>query len=268
MLDAHIRRIEKPRPPDGLWHPSSLFGCARQAVYEIRGVPQSDQRDGRSRRILRLGTTVHEIVQEAFIHESGAKAVYNEVAVDIPVLGVTGHCDTLLEYEDFSDFDDDEIAGNPIPDDDYELLEFKSIGVNGFRYLSGPKPDHESQARAYLYGLREYGGHVAGPLCFDDEGGVHDMDCVLLPPLGDKLGRGRIAYFSRDDLRIEEFVFEHDPDWDEKFLADIAHLDTFRGGNALPPRLPLEEGKRNWLCADYCLWRTRCWNQDAEGEQL
>lgn len=263
VLDAHIARTEKPRPPDGRWHPSSLFSCERQAVYEVRGTPPSDNRENKSRRILRLGTTVHEIVQRALIEDAKALAVYNEVAVDIPGLNVTGHSDTLIQHTE----------------NDWELLEFKSIGARGMQYGDLPKSEHEEQARTYAYGLRKIGGRVPGPE-------IANCDCLdypcehseltpeerpgIIPPLGDALNRIRIVYFSRDDLRVQEFVLPIDTDWEDEFEARIARLERYRkDGEALPPRLPLEKnGKKNWLCAGYCLFRTQCWEQDGEGVNL
>jgi len=248
VLDAHMLRTESVREPDGKWHPSSLFGCERQALYEVRGTPTSDARENKSRRILRLGTTVHEIVQRALIEDAHALAVYNEVAVDIPGLNVTGHSDTLIQHAA----------------DDWELLEFKSIGSRGMQYGDLPKSEHEEQARTYAYGLRRVGGVVPGPtIAFADD------EDLPIPPLGDSLNRIRIAYFSRDDLRVMEFVLPIDTDWEDEFEARIARLERYRAdGAALPPRLPLEKnGKKNWLCG-YCLYRTKCWETDGEGVRL
>lgn len=255
-LDAHIERTDVPRPPDGRWHPSAIFSCARQAVYAIRGIDESDIRDNRSRRILRQGTALHEIVQRAMTEDADARAVYNEVEVQMPELGVYGHCDTLLEYAD----------------DTYELLEFKSIGVKGMEFglRKGelPKADHEKQARTYAMGLRLVGGWADTPdqvICRDDCGVSGHIE-----PLGDRLARIRIVYFSRDDLRIEEFKLTVSEAWEQEFTGYIARLDEYvADGTALPPRLPLDaKGQKNWLCKDYCLWRTRCWDIDTEGVNL
>ena len=249
-LDQHILRTERPRPPDGLWHPSSLFSCMRQAIYEVRGVPASDPRTDKSRRILKMGSTVHEIVQEALTADSGAEAVYNEVEVNIPPLRVTGHCDTLLRHAD----------------DDYELLEFKSISPRGMQYGDLPKSEHVRQARTYVYGLRRFGGTVV--LTGEDLSPL-TANTLTIPPLGSKLREPRLAYFSRDDLRVEEFVLDPDPEWDQRFEDYIARLEKYReDGTALPLRLPLEKGRRNWLCKDYCQFRSRCWDNDPEGEVL
>lgn len=248
VLDAHILRTESVREADGKWHPSSLFSCERQALYEVRGTDPSDLRENKSRRILRLGTTVHEIVQRALIEDAHALAVYNEVSVDIPALNVTGHCDTLIQHGE----------------NDWELLEFKSIGSRGMQYGDLPKPEHEEQARTYAYGLRHVGGVVPGPMV-----AFADNEDIVIPPLGDALNRLRLVYFSRDDLRAMEYVLPVDVDWEDEFVHRMARLERFRQSpDALPPRLPLgKNGKRNWLCAGYCQFRSRCWDQDGDEVQ-
>ena len=254
-LDKHLLATEEPRPPDGYWHPSAIFSCERQAVYEKRGVPQSNERDARSRRILKLGSTLHEIVQKALADDANARAVYNEVRVEIPGLKTRGSLDSLLEFSD----------------DEYELLELKSISASGFKYGGMPKPEHVKQARTYAMALMRYGG-VAGTLDAADR----LMTFATIPPLGNKLKRVRMVYFSRDDLTMREFTqYEGQPilptqEWMDDLEGKIALLDAYmEDGTALPPRLPLDEkGKLNWLCRDYCLWRTRCFGIDPEGVEL
>lgn len=227
---------------------------------------------------------MHEIVQRAMTDDAKALAVYNEVAVDIPALGITGHCDTLLEFAPIADHDfvhmgdegpfDCDVCGDPrytIHDPEYELLEFKSISPKGMNYGDLPKKEHVSQARTYAYGLRHVGGWIEDSdevLCREDEcpdpfGGTHGGHII---PLGDKLQRIRLAYFNRDDLEIREFVLPVDEEWERGLEAKIARLSRYEDTD-LPPRLPLERGKKNWLCG-YCQFRSKCWGTDPEGVEL
>lgn len=261
-VTAYVRSLEEVREPDGRWHPSGLFTCPRSAVYEVRGTPPSDEKDDRNRAILRLGTNLHKFVQDAYTAQSGAKNVYHEVEVEMPGLGVYGHADTLLEYDDGS----------------WELCEWKSIGVFGLKAgLSKgelPKPEHRKQAQTYAAGLATYGGFVDDykdvVLCA--EGDTNDEFCGAhgghVPPLGDRLKRIRFAYFSRDDLRIEEFVEDVDPSWSLELADYIAGLDGYgrEPDGPLPPRLVTKQAD-HWLCKSYCQFRTRCWTRDGEGEQ-
>lgn len=279
-LDAYIKSIETERKADGLWHPSSLFSCERQALYELRGTEPSNPRTARSRRILRQGTNLHEMVQEAMIRESGATAVYNEVGLSYPEYGITGHSDTLLEW------DESAVENTPWADRnlEYELFEFKSIGGKSLEWALRkgelPKPEHEGQARCYAMILRRKGGMVDAPPDEDHMcpncttpwkcNGPHlPPPPIVIPPLGDRLTRIQIAYFSRDDLKVEPFELTVSEAWEAKFEERMERLEGFRADDtALPERLPLDaKGKKNWLCESFCLFRDRCWNKDGEGRE-
>jgi len=62
-LDAYVLDESEDRPPDGKWHPSSMFGCERKAIYQVRGVPEDGPISARLRRIFFLGTNFHQITQ-------------------------------------------------------------------------------------------------------------------------------------------------------------------------------------------------------------
>lgn len=236
-LDRYIGANQSIREPDGKWHPSGLFGCERQAIYDIRGTEPTDERDPRSKRILYTGTTFHEIVQAAVAADPGVDFAHTEVTIDVPELNIAGHADQLLRF----------------PDGSWELQEYKTISPKGMEY-GLPKPEHIGQARAYLYALRYYGSPPG------------------IPPLRDDLTAVRITYISRDDMRVEEFVIEADPAWEAEFEDKLDRLERYRADTiALPPRLPdeVKRGKRQraWLCT-YCPYLTRCWGQDPEGVAL
>lgn len=226
-MDAHIEALEVPREPDGKWHPSSLYGCDRKAVYEIRGTVPSDDRDVKSKRALRQGHMVHEFVQEAVASTSGLR-VYDEVKINAPDLNLTGSVDGLIW----------------LSDDEAQVLEYKTIKAWGFKALTKPKDDHIGQTKAYVYCLRNFGG-------VSREGEV-------IPPLGDKLKSVRFAYICKDDFSVREFVLEYQPDWEAEVVSRVADLSAQQEAGTLPARLKGENGKRNWLCG-YCPFETRCW---------
>lgn len=243
-LDAYVQANASIREPDQKWHPSSIFSCARKAIYEYRGEEQSNPKDARSGRVLFVGTQWHEIVQAAVNAHGEVDEVYTEVPIDLPDLNIVGHADQLVRIGDR-----------------WELLEFKSISSRGFSYLKGqPKPEHVEQAMVYLYAIRTAGAPDHNGWVMDEHGNSN------IPPLGDALDRVRFVYISKDDLRIAEFTVHFTPEMEQSMRDRIALLNVYAEDPlSLPPRLPLEKGgKKNWLCAGYCEFRDRCWNVDAK----
>jgi hypothetical protein len=126
-----------------------------------------------------------------------------------------------------------------------------------------PKLPHIKQAKTYAAALMQYGGTIPNAEFFGGDG-WGDNPYKTIPPLGDRLTAIRFAYFSRDDLRIEEFTIEPDPTWMGELERLIARLEKHRANGTLPPRLT-DRQQDHWLCKSYCNFRTRCWNQDGEG---
>jgi hypothetical protein len=234
-MDAHIEQLETPRPPDGKWHPSSLYGCDRKALYEVRGTTPSDERDVKSKRALRQGHIYHEFIQQAVAAQAGdGVAVFDEVKIESPDLHLTGSVDGLI------------FLGK----DNVQVLEYKTIKAWGFKALTGPKEDHIGQTKAYVYCLRNYGGRIP-------------QFGTVIEPLGDRLKSVRFAYICKDDFSIKEFVLDYDPSWDAEVEQRVAELSAYRESGMLPPRLRGESGKRNWLCG-YCPFETRCWEVEED----
>ena len=242
-LDAYVERESPPREPDGLWHPSSISGCARRAIYEMRQVPQTDPQTPKQKRILFLGSRFHEVMQAAVKSAPGVVAVYTEVKVLIPELNLTGAADQvvvlLVEHEDGS----------------VELQEFKTIKEWGFRKLTGPKDDHLEQCKSYVLALRDFGG-------------VAD-DGTVLPPFGNRLSRIRFTYIEKQTLDTREFIVDWLPRWEADVRQTIADLEAYRADpESLPPRLPMNGSKRDYRC-DWgwgkCQFLTQCWETDGAG---
>ena len=229
-LDAFVEAQQSEREPDGLFHPSSLFGCARQAIYELRGTPKTNLRTARSRRILYIGSRLHELIQGAVTAQATVLESFAEVAISIPDLGIVGSADQLI-----------------LTTDGWELEEYKTINSRAFAFGDLPKKDHVGQACVYMMALRDYGG-VA-------------QDGTVIPPLGDQLPRVRLAYVSKDDLLIGEHFVEWTDEMAHEIEQKISYLRSF-SPPALPPRLPFSKGtKKDWRCG-YCSFLDRCWDVD------
>jgi CRISPR/Cas system-associated exonuclease Cas4 (RecB family) len=135
IIDDHFRAIKEPRLPDGLFHPSSMTGCDRLAVYEKTGTEKTDEQDIRNIRIMANGTRMHEEIQAMLVERF--PGFIAEVEVDYE--GIKGSCDGLLP------------KGNGVG---YELQEFKSISPTAKKFMKGqPKPEHVMQARIYYWAL-------------------------------------------------------------------------------------------------------------------
>ena len=243
-LDRYILDTETPRPFDNKWHPSAISLCQRKAIYEIRQTPPDYPTTPAQRRIFRIGHVWHAFFQKAVAAFPGLAAVYTEVKVLGGELDIAGAGDQVVV----------DAA------DDAELVEFKTTKEWGFKSLKGPKPDHLKQTKNYGTLLRLFGGRWCP---FSNEGEhVECRGCEVVPPLPN-LKRVRFVYINKQDLDIKEFVVDWDPAWEQEVREDIATLDEYRADPiSLPPRLPLEKGKKNWLCAGYCEFRDRCWQKD------
>ena len=279
-IHDYLLATAEDREPDGMWHPSSLFQCDRQAVYQVRATPETDFKTGEDMIPLAMGKAIHTIIQSAVSHvrnagyctcgvpeptmehhptcdltlpNVGIVKAWHEVKVLIPGLNVTGSADSLVLLDDGT----------------YEVEEFKSTKSSGILWANRavkkggpgfqPKPNHVSQGLAYVYAMRYF------PFTVDGDGDER----LEMPPLGDKLTKLRVTYFGKDAGEILEFVYEITPEWEEQFVKYIWDLERYRSPDApLPPRLARDDdGKKNWLC-NYCAFRTRCWENDGEGVEL
>jgi hypothetical protein len=238
-LNRHVEREYEEREPDGFWHPSSLFGCLRQAIYSSRGTEITNQRDDRSRRVLRVGHILHDFVQAAVEAHPGIARAYSEAKIQDDELKIRGSLDQVLVFDDGR----------------VEVAEYKTINSQAFKYRDLPKPDHVGQLSVYLMVLKNQGA-IAG-------------DGTVIPP---SVARGRIAYVSKDDLLIDEYTVLLSEGKERAILRRVGYLDLYAAdGEALPPRLPDEikkgERKRAYLC-NYCPYAQRCWETDGPGVNL
>lgn len=261
-LNARVAAEFEEREPDGYWHPSSLFGCLRQAIYASRGTEITNPRDDRSRRVLRVGHQLHEFIQVAVNADPRVLAAFDEVTIVDDERKLKGSVDHVVVL--WTGPLEDKPEG--LPRDwvwryiqaglaRVEVEEYKTINSNAFKYKDLPKADHVGQVGVYLSVLRVRGG-TAG-------------DGTVIPPID---ARARIAYVSKDDLLVEEFTVLLTPGKERTIAQRVAYLDSYAAdGTALPPRLPdeVKKGKtaRAFLCA-YCPYQQQCWEVDGPGVDL
>lgn len=240
-LDRHVAALNEERQADGMWHPSSLFGCDRRAVYGREGVDRSNPPGARSLRVFRLGHIIHELVQTAVEGEPEIVAFYAEVKVVDEERGIKGHADGLVFLTD----------GTAV------VIELKSIGFNALKFAKQlPKEDHEKQATLYVDILRRIGG----------EAKLADGTKIYLDPIP-ALNRILFAYVAKDDMGVIEFLVEVTEKMTADVDATVGRVSRYYREGVLPPRLPRSSGKKAWMCG-YCDWGDHCWDVDPEGEEL
>jgi hypothetical protein len=59
IVDDYIESVTDDREPDGLYHPSSMVGCTRKAIYDVRGVEPTDPIDTKTKRKFYIGHRIH-----------------------------------------------------------------------------------------------------------------------------------------------------------------------------------------------------------------
>jgi CRISPR/Cas system-associated exonuclease Cas4 (RecB family) len=193
-LDEHVAALEEERLPDGRWHPSSLWTCARAAVMGHRAIPVTNKPDAQAKRVFRIGHMYHALVQQAlglspdFIH------VYAEFGISIDEWEITGNGDVLVEFAD----------GH------WEVFEIKS--TKSLKYT--PKMDHLRQASVYFTAARDFGYLLA------------DTPEDYMRPLGEKLTAIRLIYLNKSDLEVREYVYPYDPQWREDLEERMAYLKS------------------------------------------
>lgn len=240
-LDRYVNAVEVEREPDGHWHPSSISGCPRQALYGFRGVKATNPRDDRSKRILRVGHLLHEFVQAAILADPEVEIFYPEISLHDQALNIVGHADGLMRLKDGS----------------WLLLEFKTINSMAFKYRDLPKPEHVTQVTAYMKAVRDFGCVYTLP----------DGTIGNIAPLGEKLRSARIVYVSKDDMRVEECAFFYSDDKEAALVERVNFLELHRVNDTYPDRLPLVADKKNgglkrdWQCG-YCPWQDLCWKKE------
>jgi hypothetical protein len=267
-LDSYIERHTEDRPPDGKYHPSTIYMCDRKSLYEVRATEREDAFKPGDRRPLFIGNTLGPVLQSAIEAQVGVTllSAVSEPRIDVPEWNLVGNADAFVIHMD----------GTP------EVIENKTIGSNGLRFALKkgelPKPEHINQGLTYLLGIKRHGYYTP---YFDDDDGMCP-NCVTpwkcngphepYPQIQrwhhwnavPDLTRLRVVYWEKDKHPVYEYTVHLTSEWEEQFIEHIQRLDRYRSdGTALPPRMP----SGFWGC-NYCAYARRCWNIDAEGTEL
>ena len=99
IFHRFLEKKSKERPPNNeKFHASGSGSCYRKQFYSYYDYP-SDKKDDKSLRILDLGTTVHERIQESLKSEN-IDGIHIEDDIDIPSLNLVGKYDVGLLTDD------------------------------------------------------------------------------------------------------------------------------------------------------------------------
>lgn len=229
IVDDYIESVTDDRPPDGWYHPSSMWGCDRKTIYEVRGTPVDSPPDTVAKRRFYIGHRLHEAVQRALESHPDITDFMPEGEVEWPEYNITGHFDGLVFYKG-----------------EWYLLEVKSIKKAAVR-MGLPKEDHVKQAVTYWWCVTNHG--------------YRDANGLEYGPL--KLAGIIMVYVEKEDLLIYQMDLTPEPEWSTMVPQKVAELDLWRDDeDSLPPRLPRGKGgKKHWLCG-YCPFAEKCWNSD------
>lgn len=233
VVDEYVGLLHDEREPDGLLHPSSIWDCARRAVYTLRGVLPTDPHSARTRRRFRLGTMVHQLVASALATAPEVLQFFAEF--EVRGERDAGHGDVLLELEDGR----------------WVVVEIKSVRA------AKPAVDarHLGQARHYAVRARTSGVWV-------DEG------TTFIGPLGDRLAGVVLVYVGRESADVTDHFFAYDVGWEKAVEKRITELDAYRvRPDALPPRIDNARSTKSRACFG-CPYATRCWTHDGAGIAL
>jgi hypothetical protein len=228
-VDDLIGYLDEEREPDGRWHPSSVWRCARRAVYEVRGTTHSNPWSAATRRRFRIGHMLHGFVAEALTQSGEVVSAYPEF--EVRHNNEIGHGDVLLE----------------LMADEWAVVEVKSSKERH------PKldPGHAAQAQTYAVHARTRGVWTSG--------GEH------IEPLGDKLTGALVVYVGKQAMDLTEYWLPYDVSWETRLASRIAALEEYRADpGSLPPRLASARSVKSPACYP-CPFLDRCWQQDGVG---
>ena len=163
------------------FHASSAGRCMRKHYYSSTNTPQTNFPSAQSMRTLRLGSVMHEELQQIFAgKQCGYNSIYNiyiEKEITIPEYNVRGFYDLVLEATD---------KENP----KVYLYDFKTIGNFGYKIRFSTEPrflkyDHDNcnelQVATYGLAVKKKFGRLDGMFLVYFEKDRQEMKQISVP---------------------------------------------------------------------------------------
>jgi CRISPR/Cas system-associated exonuclease Cas4 (RecB family) len=237
IYHAYLVDMESARrKTENKFHASAAGSCYRKQLYSYFDFP-TDTKDNKSYRLLRLGTVVHQDIEDAIEHYCGTSAtiedpeIYVEDNVEIKALNVVGTYDI-----------------GEIEDDKFNLYDIKTASPYKWRTIENRKPgtadNYKMQLGTYAIGIKEKYSQVSKVNMF-------------------------LLWYRKDDSMWRETPVS--PEWIDKALDYWVELNSILEDHGESFESDLVPGiwkgvpfNEKWECK-YCQYYSICPSNFAEG---
>lgn len=250
--------------------PSQVFKCMRSLYYARTGAESDGFIDPRLQRIFDNGTHMHLRIQE-YLTKEGSLVMDECPCIDAEA-NIQGHTDGILK----------------MTEQEYAILELKSMNSILFGKLKEPKPEHIAQAMIYMYCTEcrrqelvsmtedefensekeraefyrsRYQHLRAGKKYTKEEKIQHNIDTNLkldnlLHTIKRPIDRIVFLYENKDNQELKEFVVEYNDDLMCDILDFYDQVNYYVANKKVPPR---EGTSKSCNICRFCSYRNECY---------
>lgn len=250
--------------------PSQVFKCMRSLYYARTGAESDGFTDPRLQRIFDNGTHMHLRIQE-YLTKEGSLVMDECPCIDAEA-NIQGHTDGILK----------------MTEQEYAILELKSMNSILFGKLKEPKPEHIAQAMIYMYCTEcrrqelvsmtedefkfsledrvdfyrsRYQHLKAGKKHTREEKIQHNILTNLkldnlLHTIKRPIDRIVFLYENKDNQELKEFVVEYDDDLMCDILDFYDQVNYYVANKKVPPR---EGTSKSCNICRFCSYRNECY---------
>lgn len=249
--------------------PSQVFKCKRALYYGRTGAESDGFIDARLQRIFDNGTAMHIRIQN-YLKKEGMLVMDECPCIDAEA-NIQGHTDGILK----------------ITEQEYAILELKSINSGSYSKLKKPKDEHIAQAMIYMYctecrrqTLREMTDkeyydttprrsfyesrfqHLKGGKKHTREEKIeHNIEINmelddLLRTIKRPINKIYFLYENKDTQDIKEFVVEYDDDLMCDILDFYDEVNYYVENKIVPPR---EGTSKSCEVCRWCSYKGECY---------
>ena len=250
--------------------PSQVFKCMRSLYYARIGAESDGFTDPRLQRIFDNGTHMHLRIQE-YLTKEGSLVMDECPCIDAEA-NIQGHTDGILK----------------MTEQEYAILELKSMNSILFGKLKEPKPEHIAQAMIYMYCTEcrrqelvsmtedefkfslddrvdfyrsRYQHLKAGKKYTKEEKIQHNILTnlkldKLLRTIKRPIDRIVFLYENKDNQELKEFVIEYDDDLMCDILDFYDQVNYYVANKKVPPR---EGTSKSCNICRFCSYRNECY---------